>query len=157
MPKITTFLSYNNQAEEAVKLYTSAFKDAKVIRTTYYGEGAPMPKGTAMVIEFELEGQPFLALNGGSHFKFSDAVSLSVRCETQEEIDQLTEKLLSGGGQQLPCGWLTDRFGLAWQITPPLLGKMLSDKDPQKSGRVMAAMMKMTKIDIAALKRAYEG
>ncbi len=157
MKKITTFLTFNNQAEEAVKLYTSIFKNSKITNTTRYGEGAPSPAGTVMTLEFELDGQPFIALNGGPHFKFSDAVSLSVDCETQAEIDEYSKKLIAGGGEQGPCGWVTDKFGLSWQITPSILAKMLGDKDPEKAARVMQAMLKMRKIDIAELKRAYEG
>jgi predicted 3-demethylubiquinone-9 3-methyltransferase (glyoxalase superfamily) len=157
MPRITTFLSYDNQAEDAAKLYTSVFKNSKITNTTRYGDGAPMPKGTVMIVEFELDGQPFVALNGGPHFKFSDAISLSVNCETQAEINDYSEKLTAGGGERGPCGWITDRFGLSWQINPSILGRMLGDKDPAKSARVMNAMLKMRKIDIAELKRAYEG
>ncbi len=157
MPKITTFLSYDSQAEDAAKLYTSVFKNSKITNTSRYGDGAPVPKGTVMTVEFELDGHPFVALNGGPHFKFSDAVSLSVNAETQAEIDEYSEKLTAGGGEQGPCGWLTDRFGLSWQINPSILGKMLGDKDAGKAARVMQAMLKMRKIDIAELKRAYEG
>lgn len=157
MPKITTFLSYDNQAEDAAKLYTSVFPSSKITNTTRYGEGAPMPEGTAMTVEFELDGQPFVALNGGPHFKFTDAVSLSVSAETQAEIDEYSAKLIAGGGEQGPCGWIKDRFGLSWQITPPILGKLMGDKDPAKAARVMQAMLKMHKLDIAELKRAYEG
>lgn len=157
MPRIITFLSYDNQAEDAAKLYTSVFNDSSITKTTYCGDGAPGPKGTVMTVEFELDGQPFVALNGGSHFKFSDAVSLSVNCETQAEIDDYSEKLTAGGGEQGPCGWITDRFGLSWQINPSILGRMLGDKDPAKAARVMQAMLKMRKIDIAELKQAYEG
>ena len=156
MPKIITFLSYDNQAEDAAKLYASVFKDSKITNTTYYGDGAPRPKGTVMTVEFVLDGQPFVALNGGPHFKFSDAVSLSVTCETQAEVDEYSEKLTAGGGDQGPCGWITDRFGLSWQINPSILGKMLGDKEPAKAARVMQAMLKMRKLDIAELKRAYE-
>ncbi|MGE0549466.1 MAG: VOC family protein [Kofleriaceae bacterium] len=157
MAKITTFLTYVDQAEAAATLYTSTFKDSKITNTTRYGDGAPMPKGTVMTVEFVLAGQPFVALNGGPHFKFSEAVSLSVDCETQAEIDEYSEKLIAGGGAQGPCGWVTDRFGLSWQVNPGILGKMLADKDPAKAARVMQAMMTMHKLDIAALKRAYEG
>ena len=157
MPKITTFLSYDNHAEDAAKLYTSVFKNSKITNTTRYGDGAPMPKGTGMIVEFELDGQPFVALNGGPHFKFSDAISLSVNCETQAEIDEYSEKLSAGGGKLGPCGWITDRFGLSWQINPSILGKMLGDRDPAKAARVTQAMLKMRKIDIAELQRAYEG
>ncbi|MGE0868804.1 MAG: VOC family protein [Kofleriaceae bacterium] len=157
MAKITTFLTFNDQAEAAATLYTSTFKGSRITNVTHYGDNAPMPKGTVMTIEFELAGQPFVALNGGDHFKFSDAVSLSVDCETQAEIDDYTAKLIAGGGAQGPCGWITDRFGLSWQLNPGILGKMLADKDPAKAGRVMQAMLKMHKLDIAALERAYEG
>jgi len=157
MPTITTFLTYDHQAEEAAKLYTSVFKSSKITNTTRYGEGAPFPKGTVLTVEFELDGQPFIALNGGPHFKFSEAVSLSVDCQTQAEIDEYTEKLIAGGGKQGPCGWITDRFGLSWQINPSILGKMLGDKDPAKAARVMQAMLQMHKLDIAKLKQAYEG
>jgi len=157
MPKITTFLTYDNQAEDAAKLYVSVFKNSKISKTTRYGEAGPSPSGTVMTVEFELDGQEFIALNGGPHFKFSEAVSLSVACKTQAEVDEFSEKLTAGGGEQGPCGWVKDRFGLSWQVTPTILGKMLADPDPGKSKRVMEAMLKMTKIDIAALKRAYEG
>src|SRR6266516_3793845 len=125
MPKITTFLTFDDQAEEAVKLYTSTFKNSTIKTTTRYGEGAPFPNGTVMTVEFELDGQPFIVLNGGPHFKFSDAISLSVTCETQAEIDEYSEKLIAGGGMQGPCGWITDKFGLSWQINPSILGKTL--------------------------------
>ena len=159
MPKITTFLAYDDQAEEAVKLYVSAFKNSKILHTSRYGEGAPGPKGSVMTLEFELDGQRFVALNGGSYFKskFTDAVSLSVDCKSQQEVDDLTEKLTAGGGEVGPCGWIKDRFGLSWQITPTVLIEMINDRDPAKAARVMQAMMKMKKIDIAAIKRAYEG
>jgi len=157
MPKITPFLTFNDKAEEAVKLYTSTFKNSRILDTTRYGDGAPMPKGTVMTLEFELDGRPFIALNGGPHFKFSEAVSLSVDCDTQAEIDEYSDKLIAGGGEQGPCGWVTDRFGLSWQINPTILSKMLSDKDPAKAGRAMQAMLQMRKLDIAALKRAFEG
>ena len=157
MPKITPFLTFNDKAEEAVKLYTSTFKNSRILDTTRYGDGAPMPKGTVMTLEFELDGRPFIALNGGPHFKFSEAVSLSVDCDTQAEIDEYSDKLIAGGGEQGPCGWVTDRFGLSWQINPTILSKMLSDKDPAKAGRAMQSMLQMRKLDIAALKRAFEG
>jgi len=157
MPKITPFLTFNDKAEEAVKLYTSTFKNSRILDTTRYGDGAPMPKGTVMTLELELDGRPFIALNGGPHFKFSEAVSLSVDCDTQAEIDEYSDKLIAGGGEQGPCGWVTDRFGLSWQINPTILSKMLSDKDPAKAGRAMQAMLQMRKLDIAALKRAFEG
>lgn len=155
MQKITTFLTFNNQAEEAVNYYISAFKNSRIVSTSRYGEAGPLPKGTLMVAKFQIDGQEFLALNGGPYFTFSEGMSLLVNCESQEEIDRLWEKL-SEGGEKQQCGWLKDRFGVSWQIIPPVLGEMLQDKDPEKSKRVMEAMMKMTKIDIKILKQAYE-
>lgn len=157
MQKITPFLWFDNNAEEAINLYTSIFKNSKITSMTRYGDGGPGPKGTVMTATFQLEGQEFIALNGGPHFKFTEAISLYVKCNTQEEIDELWEKLIANGGKAQQCGWLKDRFGLSWQIIPPILGELLGDKDPEKSKRVMAAMMKMVKIDIAALKKAYAG
>lgn len=154
--KITTFLSYDNQAEEAAQLYVSVFKNSRIGKITRYGAGAPMPEGMAMTITFILDGQEFVALNGGPHFKFTDGISLSVDCQSQEEIDTYWAKL-TAGGEPGPCGWLKDRFGLSWQINPSILGEMLSDPDPEKAARVMQAMMQMTKIDIDALQRAYNG
>jgi len=157
MQKITTFLAYNTQAEEAAKLYTSVFKNSKILNTTRYGDGAPpeYTKGSVMTVTFQLDGQTFVAMNGGSHFKFSDGISLSVSCETQEEIDQLWEKL-SEGGKKGPCGWLTDRFGVSWQIIPSVLPQLVGDRDPAKAKRAMQAMLKMTKLDIHALQRAHD-
>ena len=155
MQKITTFLTFNNQAEEAVNLYVSVFKNSKIVSTTRYGEGGPGPKGSVMSVEFLLDGQEFNALNGGPHFTFTDGISLFVSCETQEEVDELWEKL-SEGGEKGPCGWLKDKFGVSWQIIPTVLGQLLGDKDPRKAQNVMQAMLQMTKIDIAGLRRAYE-
>ena len=155
MHKITPFLWFDTQAEEAMKFYTSIFKSSKVGRVARYGEAGPGPKGSVMTAEFQLEGQDFIALNGGPHFKFSEAISFVVDCETQAEIDELWEKL-SEGGRKDRCGWLKDKFGLSWQIVPPILGKLLSDPDPAKSQRVMKAMLQMDKIDIQKLKQAYE-
>lgn len=155
MQKITPFLWFDNKAEEATNFYVSVFKNSKVLGVTRYGEGGPGPKGTVMTTAFQLEGQEFYALNGGPHFSFTPAISLFVNCETQQEVDELWGKLVEGGEPQ-PCGWLKDRYGLSWQIVPTALGKMLSDPDPAKSQRVMKAMLQMSKIDIAALKRAYE-
>jgi len=154
MPKITTFLTYEKGAEEAVNHYASIFKNSKVGKKTYYGEGMPVPKGTVMTIEFELEGTPYVAMNGGDHFKLTDAVSLSISVDTQEEVNRLTDKLIEGGGEEGPCGWLTDRWGLSWQVTPKILIDLINDPDPVKSKKAMDAMMKMKRIDIAALKRA---
>ena len=154
MPRITPFLWFDTQAEEAARFYVSIFKNSKIVKIARYGEAGPGPKGSVMTVVFELERQEFIALNGGPQFKFTEAISFSVNCETQKEVDQFWEKL-SQGGEEGPCGWLKDRYGLSWQINPVILGEMLSDPDPRKSRRVMQAMLKMKKIDIAALKKAY--
>ncbi|HYR83359.1 MAG TPA: VOC family protein [Terriglobia bacterium] len=154
MPKITPFLWFDNQAEEAAKLYVSIFANSKIVSTARYGESGPGPKGSVMTVVFELDGQRFIALNGGPHYKFTEAISFSVDCKTQEEVDEFWKKL-SEGGQEGPCGWLKDKYGLSWQINPAILGEMLSDSDPKKSKRVMEAMLKMKKIDIEGLKQAY--
>ena len=156
MQKITTFLTFDNQAEEAANLYVSTFKNSRIVSTNRYGEAGPGPQGSLMSAIFELEGQAFYALNGGPHFSFAEGISLFVNCETQAEIDELWEKL-SDGGEQGPCGWLKDRFGVSWQIVPTALGEMLSDPDRDKANRAMQAMLQMHKLDIAALKQAYEG
>jgi predicted 3-demethylubiquinone-9 3-methyltransferase (glyoxalase superfamily) len=156
MQKITTFLTFDSQAEDAVNFYTSIFKGSKILSKSYYGEAGPGPKGSLMTASFQLAGQQFMALNGGPSFKFSQGISLFVNCETQAEIDQLWEKL-SEGGQKVACGWLTDKFGVSWQIVPSILGKLLNDKDAEKSKRVMNAMLQMKKLDIQKLKQAYEG
>lgn len=160
MQKITPFLWFDDQAEEAAKFYTSIFKDSKVGRIARYGEEAAektgRPKGSVMTVEFELEGQQFVGLNGGPMFKFTEAVSFVVNCETQEEVDYFWEKL-SEGGEKSRCGWLTDKFGLAWQVVPTVLIDMLHDKDPGKSQRVMEAVLQMDKIDINSAKQAYQG
>ena len=155
MQKITPFLWFDGNAEEAMNFYVSIFKNSKTGRITRYGETGPGPKGTVMSVTFQLDGQEFFALNGGPHFTFSPAISFFVDCKTQEEVDELWEKL-SARGEKSKCGWLKDKYGLSWQILPTALGKMLNDPDPQKSQRVMQAMMQMTKIDIAGLKQAYE-
>jgi predicted 3-demethylubiquinone-9 3-methyltransferase (glyoxalase superfamily) len=157
MQKITTFLTFNDQAEAAVNLYTSMFKNSKITSTSRYPAGTPMPEGALMTAAFQLDGQEFVALNGGPTFSFSQGISLMVSCETQAEIDELWSKLTAAGGQEGPCGWLTDRFGVSWQIVPSILGKLMGDKDPVKAGRVGQALMGMVKLDIAALKRAHEG
>jgi predicted 3-demethylubiquinone-9 3-methyltransferase (glyoxalase superfamily) len=156
MQKITPFLWFDNNAEEAVNFYASIFKDARILEIVRYGEAGPGPAGTAMTVSFELFGQEFIALNGGPHFKFNEAVSFSVNCETQAEVDEFWEKLTEGG-EESRCGWLKDKYGLSWQVNPTILGKMLNDKDPQKAKRVMEAMLQMDKIDIPTLERAYEG
>ncbi|WP_163854799.1 VOC family protein [Paenibacillus elgii] len=156
MQKITPFLWFDGKAEEAMNFYTSIFANSKIESVTRYGEGGPGPKGMVMSGTFQLNGQTFMALNGGPQFTFSPAVSFFVNCETQEEIDELWEKL-SEGGEPGRCGWLTDKFGLSWQIIPKILGELLQDKDAEKSARVMQAMLQMDKLDIEALKRAYKG
>jgi predicted 3-demethylubiquinone-9 3-methyltransferase (glyoxalase superfamily) len=161
MQKITPFLWFDNNAEEAVNFYVSIFKNSKVGKVTRYNEAsskaAGRPEGSVMTMEFQLEGQDFSAINGGPHFKFTEAISLVVDCETQEEVDYFWEKLTADGGQESQCGWLKDKYGLSWQITPRVLIEMIGDKDPQKAQRVMEAMLQMKKIDIATLKRAYDG
>ena len=151
--RITPFLWFDGQAEEAANFYVSIFPNSKVGSTSRYGEGGPGPKGTVMTVGFELDGLSFTALNGGPMFKFTEAVSFVVNCETQDEVDHYWEKL-SGGGTTQVCGWLKDKFGLSWQIVPTALPRLLTDKDPEKRKRVFAAMMQMTKPDIAALERA---
>jgi predicted 3-demethylubiquinone-9 3-methyltransferase (glyoxalase superfamily) len=153
--KITTFLTFDDQAEEAANLYVSLFPDSRIVSVSRYGEGAPAPAGTAMSVSFLLAGQEFMALNGGPQFTFSDGISLYVDCATQEEVDYLWEQL-SEGGEKGPCGWLKDKFGVSWQVIPTALGEMLQDKDPKKARAVMQAMLQMSKIDIATLRRAYD-
>jgi predicted 3-demethylubiquinone-9 3-methyltransferase (glyoxalase superfamily) len=154
--KITTFLTYVDQAEEAVDFYTSIFSNSRIVTATRYGEAGPGPEGSLMSATFELDGQEFMALNGGPSFSFAQGFSLYVDCETQEEVDELWERL-SEGGEKGPCGWLTDKFGVSWQIIPRALPELLGDEDPEKARRVMNAMLQMGKIDIAGLQRAYEG
>ncbi len=156
MQKITPFLWFDDRAEEAMNFYTPVFKNSKVGRVTRYGEGGSGPKGMVISATFQLDGQEFMALNGGPQFKFTEAISLFVNCETQAEVDELWEKL-SAGGKKDRCGWLKDKFGLSWQIIPRALGEMLGDKDPEKSKRVMQAMLQMDKIDTKILKQAYDG
>jgi len=156
MPKITTFLTFDHQAEEAAQLYTSVFKNSKIVTSTRYGDAGPGPKGSLMSATLSLDGQELLLLNGGPSFQFSPAFSLFVSCETQAEVDEYWEKL-SAGGREVQCGWLTDKFGVSWQIIPSILGRLLADQDRAKAGRVMKAMMKMVKIDIRALEDAARG
>jgi predicted 3-demethylubiquinone-9 3-methyltransferase (glyoxalase superfamily) len=155
MQKIIPYLWFDDKAEEAVNLYVSVFKDSKIVRLTRYGEAGPGPKGTVMSAAFQLEGQDFLALNGGPLFAFTPAISLFVNCETQQEVDELWEKL-SAGGKKERCGWLKDKYGLSWQIIPSVLGKLLQGKDPKKAQKVMQAMLQMDKIDIKTLQQAYD-
>jgi predicted 3-demethylubiquinone-9 3-methyltransferase (glyoxalase superfamily) len=159
MQKITPFLWFDDQAEDAVNFYISIFKNSKIVNVARYGEeGAKVSgrlQGTVMTVTFQLDGQEFIALNGGPHFTFSPAISFFVSCETQEEVDELWDKL-SEGGEIEQCGWLKDKYGVSWQIVPTVLGELLNDPDPVKSKRVMKAMLQMNKIDIAKLKQAYE-
>jgi predicted 3-demethylubiquinone-9 3-methyltransferase (glyoxalase superfamily) len=155
MPKITPFLWFDGKAEEAMNFYVSVFKNSKVLRVSRYGEGGPGPKGAVMSATFRLDGQDFFALNGGPQFTFSPAISFFVNCETQQEVDELWEKL-SEGGKKERCGWLKDKYGLSWQIIPSALGKLMGDKDAEKAKRVMQAMLQMDKIDIARLQQAYD-
>jgi predicted 3-demethylubiquinone-9 3-methyltransferase (glyoxalase superfamily) len=161
MQKITPFLWFDDQAEEAVKFYTSTFKNSKTGRVLCYGAEAAKasgrPAGSVLTIEFELEGREFVALNGGPDFKFNESVSFVINCETQKEVDYFWEKLTADGGEESACGWLKDKFGLSWQVTPTVLIEMLHDKDPKKAERVMHAMLQMKKIDINKLKAAYGG
>jgi predicted 3-demethylubiquinone-9 3-methyltransferase (glyoxalase superfamily) len=151
--KISPFLWFDHQAEEAVHFYTSIFKNSKIELVTHYGDAGPGPKGSVMTIAFQLGGQEFVALNGGPHFKFTEAISFVVNCESQEEVDHYWEKLTEGGAE-IQCGWLKDKFGLSWQIVPTILVELLQIKDAEKSQRVMKAMFQMKKLDIAALKAA---
>jgi predicted 3-demethylubiquinone-9 3-methyltransferase (glyoxalase superfamily) len=155
MQKIAPFLWFDGKAEEAMNLYTSIFKNSKVCDVVRYGDAGPGPKGSIMACTFELEGQEFMALNGGPGFTFSPAISFFVKCETQEEVDELWARL-SEGGEIQQCGWLRDKYGVSWQIVPTVLGRMLQDKDAGKAKRVMQAMLKMKKLDITLLKQAYE-
>ena len=155
MQKIRPFLWFDNQAEEAAHFYVSIFKNSKIGNISRYGEGGPGKKGTAMSVTFQLDGEEFMALNGGPLFKFTEAISFFVNCETQQEVDELWEKL-SAGGEKSRCGWLKDKYGLSWQIIPTILGKMLQDKVSGNSKKVWEAMLQMDKIDITSLQRAYQ-
>ena len=155
MPKITTFLTFNDQAEQAATLYTSVFKNSKIVSSMYYGDAGPGAKGSLMTATISLDGQELMLLNGGPSFTFAQGMSLFVSCETQDEIDGYWQKLTEGG-KEVQCGWLVDRFGVSWQIVPSILGKLLGDKDRQKANRVMQAMMKMVKLDIRGLQQAAE-
>ena len=160
MQKITPMLWFDNQAEEAARFYTSIFKNSKIKSVTRYGDAGAQasgrPKGSAMTVSFEIEGQEFVGLNGGPQFKFSEAISFVVNCKTQEEVDEMWAKLTEGGGEPGPCGWLKDRYGLSWQVVPTALPELLESKDAKKSERVMAAMLKMSKLDIETLEQAAE-
>ncbi len=154
MPAISPFLWFDTQAEEAARFYTSVFPNSKITAITYYGDAGPGPKGSVMTVAFELDGQKLTALNGGTHTKFTDAVSFVVDCHTQEEVDRYWSKLTEGG-EEVACGWLRDKFGLSWQIVPKALMRLLQDKDPERTQRVMRAMFQMKKLDIAALEAAH--
>jgi predicted 3-demethylubiquinone-9 3-methyltransferase (glyoxalase superfamily) len=156
MQKITPFLWFNGQAEEAANYYVSTFKNSKILNVARFGEAGPGPKGAVMLVTFELEGQQFMALNGGPQYTISPAFSLFVSCESQNEVDELWAKL-TAGGKEVQCGWLTDKFGVSWQIIPRELMELMQDKDPVKSQRVFKSMMQMVKIDIEVLKRAARG
>jgi predicted 3-demethylubiquinone-9 3-methyltransferase (glyoxalase superfamily) len=156
MKKITTFLTFNDQAEVAANFYTSIFKNSKIISISQFGDAGSASKGKVMSVRFELDGQEFIALNGGPSFKFAEGISLFVNCETQQEVDEVWNKL-SASGEQGPCGWLKDEFGVSWQVVPAALGRLLNDEDPAKAKRAMEAMMRMSKIDISELERAHAG
>ena len=155
--KITTFLTFENQAEDAVRFYTSIFPDSRIVSERRYGPAGPGPEGSLMTASFELAGQELMALNGGPSFSFAQGISLFGDCEDQAEVDELWEKLTADGGEPGPCGWLTDRFGVSWQIIPRRLGELLGDDDPEKANRVMEAMLGMDKIEVEGLEAAYEG
>jgi len=155
MQKISPFLWFDGNAEEAANFYVSIFKNSKILNISRYADSGPGPKGSVMVVKFQLNGQEFMALNGGPAFKFTEAISFLVNCETQQEVDDLWEKL-TAGGKEIQCGWLKDKYGLAWQIVPTILGELMADKDPKKAARVMRAMMQMIKIDINKLQQAYD-
>jgi predicted 3-demethylubiquinone-9 3-methyltransferase (glyoxalase superfamily) len=157
MGKIVPFLWYDSEAEAAAELYTSLFPDSSIVEVTRYGSAGPGPEGSVMIVSFELDGQRFLALNGGPAHPFTEAVSLQIDCETQDEVDRYWSALTDDGGEESVCGWLRDRWGLSWQVVPRALPKLLSDPDPEKAQRVMAAMLQMKKIDVAALEAAAQG
>ena len=156
MQKITPWLWFDTEGEEAANFYTSVFKNSKVLEVTRYGEAGPRPAGTVMTVSFVLDGQEFVALNGGPDFKFNEAVSFMVNCETQEEVDEYWAKLTADGGEPGPCGWLKDKYGLSWQIVPSALNELLNDPDPGRSQRAMKAMLQMSKIEIEALRKAAD-
>ena len=155
--RITPFLWFDSQAEEAAKLYCSIFKNSEMGQIVRYGDVGPGPKGQVMIVTFKIEGQEFTALNGGPRFKFDEAISFVINCETQEEMDYYWDSLTADGGQESQCGWLKDKFGLSWQIVPTIIGELMSDEDPEKAGRVMQAVMQMKKVDLQKLKDAAAG
>jgi predicted 3-demethylubiquinone-9 3-methyltransferase (glyoxalase superfamily) len=155
--RITPFLWFDTQAEEAARFYCSIFKDSEMGQIVRYGDVGPGPKGQVMIVTFKLEGQEFTALNGGPRFQFDEAISFAINCETQEEIDYYWDKLTGGGGQESQCGWLKDKFGLSWQVVPTIISELMTDDDPEKSGRVMQAVLQMKKIDLQKMKDAAAG
>ena len=157
MQKIVTNLWFDTEAEEAAEFYTSIFKNSKITSVSRYGDAGPRPAGMVMVVEFELEGQAFTGINGGPDFKFDEAISLAVNCETQDEVDELWETLTADGGEEGQCGWVKDKYGLSWQIVPIALGEMMQGDDPKKVDRAMKAMLQMKKLDVATLEKAYAG
>ncbi len=156
MQKIIPFLWFDNNAEEAANFYVSIFKDSKILSITRCSDAGPGPKGSVLLVKFQLNGQEFFGLNAGPRFRFTEAISFTVNCETQAEVDEYWNKLTQNGGEESQCGWLKDKFGLSWQITPIILGQMMADKDAKKAGNVMQAMLQMKKIDISKLKQAYD-
>ena len=156
MPKITPFLWFDTEAEEAAQFYTSIFPNSRIVNVTHYTEAGPRPAGTVMTVEFELDGQRFVGINAGPEFKFDEAISLQVNCETQEEVDYYWERL-TDGGEEGPCGWLKDRYGLSWQVTPSGMDELFADPDPERARRAMDAMLQMRRLDIEALRRAADG
>jgi predicted 3-demethylubiquinone-9 3-methyltransferase (glyoxalase superfamily) len=156
MKKITPFLWFDNNADEAVKFYTSVFKNSKLINVSHYGDAGPGPKGTIMTATIELEGQRLILLNGGPIFKFTEAISFSISCKDQDEVDYYWDKLIDGGGQPSQCGWLKDKFGLSWQVVPEILGELIGGNDPRRANNAVQAMLKMSKLDIRKLKEAYD-
>ena len=157
MQRITTFLWFDKEAEEAAKFYCSVFKNSKILGITHHLEGSGAAKGEVLTVQFRLGDQEYVALNGGPHFKFTEAISLMINCKDQKEVDYYWEKLLAGGGQESACGWLKDKYGLSWQVTPTVLLEMISDKDRKKAQRAFDAMLQMRKIDIRKLEEAYDG
>jgi predicted 3-demethylubiquinone-9 3-methyltransferase (glyoxalase superfamily) len=157
MPPISTCLWFDNDAGEAATFYTSVFPNSRVLNTSHYGDGAPKPAGTVLTVEFELDGRPFTALNGGPQYTFTEAISFQISCKDQDEVDYYANNLTAAGGEEGPCGWVKDRFGVSWQVVPTALVDLLTDPDADRAGRAMAAMMKMQRIDIAALRAAADG
>ena len=157
MPSLTPCLWFDTDAEDAAKFYTSIFPNSRILNTSHYSEGMPKPAGTVLTVEFELDGKPFTALNGGPEFTFSEAISFQISCQDQAEVDYYADHITADGGEEGPCGWVKDRFGISWQIVPVALVELLTDPDPERTSRAMAAMMKMQRLDVAALRAAADG